>query len=327
MFQMITGMWASQAIGTLAELSIPDRLGDGPRRADELAAAAGCDPGALYRLLRACASLGILEQRDGAAFALTPLGETLRSSTIGSMRDLAIALTAPSHWLPWGRLSEAVRTGQRQARAALGREVFEHYAANPEEGATFTRAMGNLSALVAAEVARLVDTTPFRRVVDVGGANGTLIAALLHSNAALSGVLVDLPHVAAAARAALAAAGLGERCEVVAGDFFQGVPGGDLYLLKQILHDWDDRQCQVILGHCARSMSPRGRLIAVEMVIPDDHRPSPAYLLDLNMMVLLPGRERTGREYAALLAAAGLRLERIIETLTPFRIIEASRAA
>jgi hypothetical protein len=326
MFQTITGMWASQAVGTLAELGVADRLIEGPRRADELAPAMGCDAGALNRLLRACASLGVLEERDGAGFALTPLGETLRSNTLGSMRDLAVAMTAPGHWLPWGRLREAVRTGQRQARAALGREVFEHYAANPREAASFTGAMDNLSALVAGEVARLVDTTRFRRAVDVGGANGTLIAALLQSNAGLRGVVVDLPHVAEGARAAVAAAGVGGRCEVVAGDFFQGVPSGDLYLLKQILHDWDDGQCQVILGHCARGMSPHGRLVAVEMVIPDDHRPSPAYLLDLDMLVLVPGRERTRREYAALLAGAGLRLDRIVDTITPFQIIEASRA-
>jgi SAM-dependent methyltransferase len=325
MFHMITGLWVSQAVGTAAALAVPDHLSAGARSAADVARDTGCDAGAMFRLLRALASVGVLRQ-DGERFALTPLGETLRSNVPGSMRDMAIAQTAPGHWRPWGELREAVRTGQRRTLSALGAEIWDHYARTPAEGAAFSGAMHNLSALVAGEVARLVDTSAAHRAVDVGGAHGTLIAALLRANTALHGVLVDLPQVAAGARAALDATGIGARCEVIGGDFFQGVPDGDLYVLKQVLHDWNDEQAAAILGHCARGLRAGGRILIVEMVIPDDGRPSPAQLMDLNMLVMLPGRERTGHEYAALLSAAGLRMERIIETHSPFQIVEARAA-
>jgi O-methyltransferase domain len=165
---------------------------------------------------------------------------------------MAIAQSAPGHWLPWARFRDAILSGTRQTPAALGAEIFEYYGTHPEEAAAFSGAMEGLSAMVASEVAENVDTHGVVRVVDVGGANGTLLSALLSANGALSGTLLDLPHVVAGATAALTAAGLAGRCEVVAGDFFESVPEGDLYLLKQILHDWDDAQCRTILASCAR---------------------------------------------------------------------------
>jgi hypothetical protein len=329
MFQIVTGFWASQAVGVMAELAIADHLEAGAATAtEELARVTGTDAGALFRLLRACATLGVLKQDRDGRFSLTPLGQTLRSNVPGSMRDMAMAQAAPGHWLPWGRLGDAVRTGVRQTPAALGHEIFEHYAQNAAEGAAFMGAMNNLSALVSSEVARLVDATAAARAVDVGGAQGTLIAALLRANPKLAGVLLELPHVVPGAKAAIAALALADRCEVVAGDFFKAVPAAaDLYVLKQVLHDWDDGQCQAILGNCARAMSPKGRVVIVEMVIPDDGSPTAAQLMDLNMLVMLPGRERTAGEYGTLLAAAGLRIDRVLQTHSPFQIIEAVRAA
>ena len=325
MFGMITGFWVSQIIGVAARLNIAEHLRDGAKSADELARLAGAEPSALYRVLRAAASIGVFRLGTDERFSLTPLGETLRSGIPGSMREMAIMQTSKGHWLPWGKLEDAVRTGQAQAVATLGCELFEHYATSPEEAAAFSGAMGNLSALVASEVAAYVDTSGLARAVDIGGAEGTLIAALLVKNPSLEGIVFDLPHVTATAEAKLAAQGLLGRCTVVPGDFFKSVPSADLYVLKQILHDWNDEQAATILQNCARSMTPRGRVAIVEMVIPDDRSPTPAQLMDVNMLAILPGRERTQAEYTALLADAGLRFERLVPTHSPFQILEATR--
>ena len=325
MFGMITGFWVSQIIGVAARLNIAEHLRDGAKSAQELARLAGAEPSALYRVLRAAASIGVFQLGADDRFSLTPLGETLRSGIPGSMREMAIMQTSKGHWLPWGKLEDAVRTGQAQAVATLGCELFEHYATSPEEAAAFSGAMGNLSALVASEVAAHVDTSGLTRAVDIGGAEGTLIAALLVKNPSLAGIVFDLPHVTATAEAKLAAQGLLGRCTVVAGDFFKSVPSADLYVLKQILHDWNDEQAATILRNCASSMTSRGRVAIVEMVIPDDRSATPAQLMDVNMLAILPGRERTQAEYTALLADAGLRFERLVPTHSPFQILEATR--
>jgi SAM-dependent methyltransferase len=326
MMGLITGYWVSQAVGVVALLGVPDQLGDGPRHSDELARAVGADPGALYRVLRLLASLGVFTEVTPCSFGLTPLGETLRSDVPGSVRNFAITETAPGHWLPWGRLSESVRTGQPMAREALGVELFDWYAQNPEEAGYFTAAMGNLSALAASELVRVFDVSAVRTVADVGGAHGVLLAAVLRANPAARGILFDLPHVIATAEEALAAEGLSQRCELVSGDFFEAVPeGADLHLLKQIVHDWDDVRATQLLRTCHRALAPGGTLLLVEMVIPSDNRPSPAQAMDLNMLVLLGGRERTEEEYRQLLQAAGFRLERVIPTHSPFCVIEATR--
>jgi O-methyltransferase domain/Dimerisation domain len=326
MFSMITGYWVSQIIGVAAKLGIAEHLHGGAKSADELARLTDCEPSALYRVLRAAVSLGVFQLSGDARFSLTPLGETLRSDVPGSMREMAIMQTSKGHWLPWGKLEDAVHTGTRQTVPTLGCELFEHYAKSPAEAAAFSGAMGNLSALVAAEVAANVDTSGMARAVDIGGAEGTLIAALLGKNPALKGIVFDLPHVSATAKAKLEALGLRGRCEVAAGDFFIGVPSADLYVLKQILHDWNDEQATTILRNCAQTMTPGGRMAIVEMVIPDDQSPTLAPLMDVNMLAILPGRERTQAEYATLLGAAGLRVERLIRTHSPFQILKVTRS-
>ena len=325
MFKMVTGYWVSQIIGVAARLGIAEHLHGGAKTADELARLTGSEPSALFRVLRAAASLGVFQLGADDRFSLTPLGETLRSNVPGSMREMAIMQTSKGHWLPWGRLEDAVRTGKPQAVATLGCEIFEHYAKSPEEAAAFTGAMGNLSAIVASEVAANVDTSGLTRAADIGGAEGTLIAALLKTNPSLEGIVFDLPHVTASAETKLEAQGLLGRCAVVAGDFFKSVPSADLYVLKQILHDWNDEQATTILRNCAQAMTPRGRVAIVEMVIPDDGSPTVAQLMDVNMLAILPGRERTQAEYAALLEGAGLRFERLVPTHSPFQILEATR--
>ncbi len=326
MFRMITGFWVSQIIGVAARLNIAEHLLGGAKSAEELARLTGADASALFRVLRAAASLGVFQLGADDRFSLTPLGETLRSGVPGSMREMAIMQTSKGHWLPWGKLEDAVRTGQPQAVATLGCELFEHYATAPEEAAAFSGAMGNLSALVASEVAAHVDTSGLTRAVDIGGAEGTLISALLAKNPSLEGIVFDLPHVTATAEAKLGALGLLGRCTVVAGDFFKSVPSADLYILKQILHDWNDEQAATILRNCVKAMTPHGRIAIVEMVIPDDRSPTPAQLMDVNMLAILPGRERTQAEYSRLLANAGLRVERLVATHSPFQILEATRS-
>jgi hypothetical protein len=327
MMQLVTGYWVSQAIGVTAQLGIADALAAGPKTSNALAAAVGADPSALSRVLRMLASIGVFAQVSPGRFGLTPLGETLRSDAPGSLRDFAIAETAFGHWQPWGRLIDSVRTGQRATRETLGREIWDWYAQHPDEAAYFNAAMGNVSAIAASEVIRVYDFSKARTVVDVGGAHGVLLAAVLKSNPRARGILFDLPHVIATAQGAIEAEGLANRCELVSGDFFQEVPtGGDLHLLKSVIHDWDDERATRLLAHCHQALAPRSPLLIVEMLIPDDNAPSPAQPMDLNMLVMLPGRERTTQEYAHLLQTTGFRLERVIPTHSPFVVIEAIRA-
>jgi SAM-dependent methyltransferase len=326
MMGLITGYWVSQAVGVVALLGVADHLGEGPRSSDELAQAVGADPQALYRVLRLLASIGVFTEVAPGSFGLTPLGETLCSEAPGSVRNFAITETAPGHWLPWGRLHESVQSGRPMAREALGMELFDWYAQNPEEAGYFNAAMGNLSALTASELVRVYDVSAVRTVADIGGAHGVLLAAILRANPTARGILCDLPHVIATAEEVIAAEGLSERCELVSCDFFEAVPeGAELHLLKQIVHDWDDERATRLLRNCHRALAPGGTLLLIEMVIPPDNRPTPAQAMDLNMLVMLGGRERTEEEYRRLFQEASFRLERVIPTHSPFSVIEATR--
>jgi SAM-dependent methyltransferase len=325
--QMIKGYWVSQIVGTLAQLEIADHLARGPLDCDVLADGIGCEPKATYRLLRASEAVGLVSVSPDGRFGLTHLGELLRSNVPGSMRSPAVALTAPGHWLPWGRLAEAVRHGKRQTVAALGHELFDYYAINPSEGSAFTGTMANHSDAIAKEIALVLDTSAVTHVVDIGGASGTIIGALLDANAALLGTILEREDVVPRAEAALAQRGLSSRCRVIEGDFFSNVPEADLYILKSIVHDWDDQQSIKILRNCARALRPNGRVILIEWVVPEHGKPGTAALSDLNMLVLLPGRERTEGQFEELFRASGLRLDRITEIASSMQMIEASPAA
>jgi O-methyltransferase domain/Dimerisation domain len=319
---MINGYWISQIVGTLAQLEVADHLAAGPLQCPALAELIGCGLDATFRLLRASVHVGLMATLG--RFGLTPLGELLRSDVPGSMRDSAMAFTAPGHWLPWGRLTQAVRRGERQAVAALGHEFFDYLAANPEEGDAFTGAMADLSKMIASEVAQVLDTSNVGHLVDIGGASGTIVGALLEANPALRGTIFERAEVVPRAEAAIAERGLSARCRVVAGDFFESVPEADLYILKTIVHDWDDRQSVKILGNCARALQPNGRVVLIERVVAEQGDLGEAALFDLNMLVLLPGRERTVSQYKQLLATSGLRLDRVLQIGSARQIIEAS---
>jgi hypothetical protein len=323
--QMMMGHWVSQALAAVTELGVADQIHRGVTASDELARAVHADPDALYRLLRTAAAVGLLIEEAGKRFSLTPMGDCLRSDSATGLRDFIVAELAPGHWLPWGRLNEAVRTGKPQAVPALGMDMWSYYAQHTDEGAWFARGMGNLSKMAAVEVTAAYDFTPFATVCDVGGSQGALIAAVLRSAPKSRGILLDRPDVIAAGKATVAAYDLGDRLSAQGGDFFEAVPAADAYLLKHILHDWDDERAAAILKTIARSAQPGSKLFLIEMLLSDSPMATPIKLMDLNMLVMLGGRERTPEEFGALLGGTGWKLGKITPTQGLFAILEAAR--
>jgi O-methyltransferase domain/Dimerisation domain len=325
LMQISQGMWLAQTVATAARLGIADALAQSqPQESTTLAHAIGADPRALARLLRALASVGVLTEPLPDQYALTPVGELLRGDIPDSMRDWLITETDTPHWQAWGQLHEGVRSGQTVVPQLFGMHIYEYYAAHPQDRACFSRAMSNISALVAQGTVQHYDFSCTRHIVDVGGADGGLLLAILDVNPQVRGTVFDQPHVVEAAREAIHAKNYQARCEVIGGDFFQAVPSGaDLYVLKFILVDWKDEEALRILQNCRTAISSDGKLLVIEMTIPDDNRPSPAQLFDLNMLVMTGGQERTVSEYGTLLAKAGFRLTRVIPTGSPFHVLEA----
>jgi len=324
--QMLNGMWVSQILSAVAQLGIADLIAAGTRSVDHLAEECSADANALGRLLRAAATLGLVIETAPAEFALTPLGTTLRANTHRSLRDFIIAETAPGHWLPWGRLVDGVRRGGAMTKETLGLDAWDYYAQNADEGRCFARGMSNLSAIVAEDVVRVYDPGDVRRVVDVGGSEGVLLRGILGRAPNARGVLFDRDDVIEGARGAVAASGMADRIELVSGDFFGDIPGhGDLYLLKSILHDWPDDKCEAIIESIHRSSPESSRIVIVETLLPDTPQPSPVTLMDMNMLVMLGGRERTAGEYSQMLERCGYTVERVIPTGGMFGVIEARR--
>jgi O-methyltransferase domain/Dimerisation domain len=325
LMQVPQGMWVAQCVATAARLGIADALAQSqPQGSTALARAVGADASALARLLRALASLGVLAEPLPQQYALTPVGELLRADVPGSMRDWLIAETDTPHWQAWGQLYEGVRSGRTVVPELFGMHIYEYYAAHQADLAFFSRAMGNVSALVAHGTVQHYDFSRARHIIDVGGADGGLLLAILDANPHVHGTVFDRPQVVEAARQAIEAKNYQARCHAVGGDFFQAVPrGGDLYLLKFILVDWKDAEALQILQNCRAAITPDGKLLVIEMTIPDDNNPSPGQLFDLNMLVMTGGQERTQSEYGALFAKAGFRLNRVVPTGSPFQVMEA----
>lgn len=315
--QMMMGMWVAQIAATTARLGIADHIAGGHTSADAMARQSDADPAALRRFLRAAATAGLVTENANGTFALTPLGDCLRRDVPYSIRDFLIAETAPGHWLPWGRLHDAVKSGAAVATETLGMPVWEYYAKNQEEGLTFARGMGNLSAMVSADVAPLYDPSRFTTIVDVGGSQGVLLNALLARAPNARGILFDRPEIIASVTPS-------DRVELARGDFFAAVPkGGDLYVLKSILHDWDDEHCDQILRNVRSACGVNARILLVETILPPAPQPSPVTFMDMNMLVMLGGRERTAEEYGAMLERAGFTVTQVIPTPGMFGLIEA----
>lgn len=323
LLRMMTGYWVAQDVSVAARLGIADHLRDGPLPVADLATATGTHARSLHRLLRALASAGVFAETGDGAFGLTPAAEFLRSDAPDSMRSLAI-MYGGEQYRAWADLFASVRTGEPVFEQVFGAAYFPYLAAHPEADRTFNEAMTGWSAQVDRALVAAYDFSPFGTVIDVGGGHGRMLAAILAAYPTVRGVLFDQPRVVAGAESQLAAAGVAARCELVGGDFFESVPaGGDAYVLAQILHDWDDGRSARILANCRRAIAPNGRLLLVELVIAPGNAPDFGTFLDLHMMTLLGGRERTAEEYAALLAAAGFELGRVVPTGAGASIVEA----
>jgi hypothetical protein len=306
--QLLAGFQVSQALYVLAKLDVPQRLAGGPRPVEELALETGADALSLKRLMRAAASLGVFAEPEPEVYALTPLGEAL-----GAMRDLALTWME-THYEAFGRLLDGVKAGQPAASLHYGMPFFAWLGSQPEQVARFTGAMANLTDGIKVHALHGY-TLPPGETVDVGGADGAVLARL-----ADRGIVFDLPHVIDSARERIQARGL----TPVAGDFFETVPEADVYLLSMILHDWDDAHATRLLRAIANAARPGARVVALELVVPPGNGPHMAKMIDLTMLGMLTGRERTPSEHEALFDGAGLTLDRIVTTQTPLSIVEAS---
>jgi hypothetical protein len=327
MRRLVDGFQVSQALYAASELGIPDFLREGMRSADELAAAAGADAPTLYRLLRALAAVGVLREDDSQQFTLTALGQFLRTDHPASAAPWLAQVGRPYFWQAWGNLTHSVRTGETAFDALHGTDVWSWRASQPEENAVFNRAMTGLSRMANAAITAAYDFSRFGHIVDVGGGNGAFLAAILQATPGARGTVFDLPHVVAGVEAVVADAGVADRCDAVGGSMFESVPAGaDAYVMKAVLHDWDDARCGSILGVCREAMSPDARLLVVERIVGPPNRDAVTKLSDLNMLALPGGRERTEDEFAALFGASGFRLASVTRTGSPMHVIEAAPA-
>ena len=325
--QMAMGHWVSTILYTGAELGVADHLAGGAKTAAELAGPTKTDAPSLHRLLRALANLGILTEQSGKRFGLTPLGEALRTGAPGAARSSVLTVASPGWMQGFGELPFSVATGKSGFEKAFGMPVFDWLAQDPVAASRFSETMIGIHGAEPAAVAAAYDFSKVGTIVDVGGATGHMLATILERHPAPRGVLYDLPNVVGDAPALLAARGVADRVTIESGSFFEKVPaGGDAYILSHIIHDWDEEKCLTIFGHVKKAMKPDGRLLLVEMVLPEGDEPHFGKLLDIMMLVGPGGQERTAPEYDALLAKAGFRLARIVPTASVVGIVEAVQA-
>jgi hypothetical protein len=325
--RLIMGFRASQMIHVAAKLGIADHLEAGPQTADALATAVGAAPRPLYRLLRALAGLGIFAETCEGAFALTPMGRLLQSKP-GSLRSSALLYGDEVFWSAYGRMLHSVQTGEPAFEHAHGAPLFSYLAKDQRAASLFHETMREFSDREIAAILGAYDFSSFRHAVDIGGGHGALIAALLGSHPHLRGTVLDLEPAADGARRLLADADLTDRASFVVGSFFdQAPPGGDIYVLKSVLHNWSDADAVRILRCCRQAIAPDGRLLVIERLIPPGNEPSEAKLFDINMLVVVGSQERTEPEYAALFRAAGFELTRPIPTESDMTLIEGVPAA
>ena len=327
MLSMITGFWVSRSLYIAASLGVADLLKGGPKTISDLAAATGTHDGSLYRVLRALASVGVFQETAPGQFSTTALSATLESDIPASLRAFAMAELGQEHYRAWEDLMHSVRTGGIAFDHVFGTPVWEYYSQYPEDAAVFNRAMSGISGMVSAAVVSAYSFSDYRRIIDIGGGQGVFLGSILQASPQAIGVLFDDPSVVQGARAFLDSSGLSARVELAGGDFFkEAPPGGDLYTLKWILHDWNDEQSIRILRNIARAMNPDGRLLIIESILGPANAPDLAKLIDVNMLVMTGGRERTEADFSDLLAKAGFRMTRAIQTNSPAWAIEGVRA-
>jgi hypothetical protein len=318
-----TGVWTAQALWAAASLGIADVVAAAPRTAAEIAAATGAREGPVRRILRALAALGIFAETSDGRVGNTPQSELLRSDVPGSLRDFVVMLGQRWHVAAFGELLHSVHTGRPGVERVLGKSLWEHFAADPEQGRIFDAAMTGVVAGAAMALRDVYDFGGVRTLVDVGGGHGFVLGSVLAANPQVRGVLFDQPQVVSGAGPVLERLGVAERVTIVGGDFFAQVPRGDAYVLSHILHDWDDERATAILRTIARAAEPRARLLVVETVIPPGNAYSFGKILDLEMLALAGGLERTEKEYRTLLEAGGFRLTRVLGTPVFTDVVEA----
>jgi hypothetical protein len=326
MIQMLAGFQISQALYVAAKLGVADQLLDGPRSVADIAEAVGAEPSSLGRLLRTLASMGVFAESESepGMFAVTPLGRTLASDEPGSMRDMAL-MWMETHYDPFSRLLDTVKTGATAANVHYGEPFFDWISQYPDQVSRFTGAMANITTGIKAGAVATYDFSGTGRIVDIGGADGALLAQILAGTPSVTGVTFDLPHVIAEAEAAIKGHGLGDRLSTASGNFFEAVPAGaDTYLLSLVLHDWDDERAGTILENIRAAARPGATIIALEPVMPAGDEPHMSKMLDLTMLAMTGGRERTEDEHRQLFERAGLTFRHVVATPTPISFVVAT---
>jgi O-methyltransferase domain len=327
LMQALFGALTTQSICVAARLGIADLLAVKPQTATELAAKTNTHHPSLYRVMRTLASVGIFAENTDGTFELTPVGALLRSNTPDSARDFAIMFGEEWMWQAWGALMHSVKTGEVAHVKTQGMSSFEYFESHKEAGEVFNRAMTSNSLRQIAPIVEAYDFSGIGKLVDIAGGHGLLLAGILKANPALQGVLFDMPYVIKDAGELLERQGVGNRVELAEGDFFQSVPSGaDAYMMKHIIHDWDDEHSIRILKNILNAMNENAKVLIIEMVVPEGNDPSPSKFLDLQMLCMETGKERTEEEYRKLLEASGFRLNRLIPTKSAYSLIEGVRA-
>lgn len=320
--RLLTGTWISQMLYAAAKLGLADHLVGEPMSAEDLAPAVGVQAEPLYRLMRALAGEGVFAEDEHRRFSLTPMAELLRSDVAGSKQAMAIML-GEEHHAAWGQLLYSLQTGKPAFDHVFGKPVFDYLAEHPEAARVFDAAMTAVHGSETAQMLAAYDFSAVKTLADIGGGNGSLITMVLQRYPKLQGILYDIDHVVARAKPRLQAAGVADRCQTVAGNFFESVPAGaDTYLMRHIIHDWDEARCIQILKHVRAVLPAGGKLLLIEAVVPPGNEPSFGKLIDINMLVMPGGKERTADEYQALYTAAGFKLSRIVPTTGAMSLIE-----
>ncbi len=321
--QLVLSAWVSQGITAAADLGVADALAAGPLTIDELAGRVGADADALSRLLRALISTGIFAQCDDSRYELNPAADVLRPDAPVSMAAMARFVGSRQHREHWSSLTDAVRSGRSRVAALRGKCFFEYLGDEPEFAQIFNDAMTGLSGASIGPVVATYDFTPYRTIVDVGGGHGRLLAAILTATPDAQGVLYDLPEVISGAPPLLRESHVAERVRLAEGSFFDSVPpGGDAYVLKHIVHDWDDAASLRILRNVRSAAAPGTALLLVETVLPEGEGGSIGKWVDMEMLVINDGRERTASEYRRLLEEAGFQMVGVVDTASRFSVIE-----
>ncbi len=332
LYQLSVGHYLSRALNVAVELELAEQLEAGPRDCRDLARAVEAHAPSLKRVMRLLASVGVFEELEGGRFGLTPMADLLRADAEGSMQSMIKLMTGIRIQDSWKELEYCVRTGQPAFRKhSPDADPFTQMSQDPETAAVFDRAMATFAPQTAAAVAAAYDFSVFERIADVGGGNGAILCGLLKANPKLRGFVFDQPHVVERAKAHVEAQAMADRCDLVGGSFFESIPSGaDAYLLKHVIHDWDDEKSAVILRNCREALPPDGKVLIIEGVYPAQIDTSigsrGAAANDVNMLVVAGGRQRSEAEFRQLYAASGLRLTRIIPTLAPVAVIEGERA-